>query len=63
VPLEQLRHHTHTSAYVSIRQHTHSIRPHTSVPASPHAPSARDSIRQHTSAYVSIRQHASAYAR
>ena len=39
----------HTSAYVSIRQHTSS---HASSPCS---------MRQHTSAYVSIRQHASAY--
>jgi hypothetical protein len=50
----------HTSAYVSIRQHTpysaaaslNTCVRHTSVYVS---------IRQHTSAYVSIRQHTSAY--
>jgi hypothetical protein len=40
----------HTSAYVSMRQHT-----------SAHCVSAYVSIRQHTSAYVSIRQHTSAH--
>jgi hypothetical protein len=46
----------HTSAYVSIRQHT-SFGRNSSLLFSP--PSY--SIRQHTSAYVSIRQHPSAY--
>ena len=43
----------HTSASVSILQHT---RQHTSAYVS-----IRVSIRQHTSAYVSVRQHTSAY--
>ncbi len=44
----------HTSAYVSIRQHT------SASCRSFHLGSAYVSIRQHTSAYVSIRQHTSA---
>ncbi len=54
----------HTSAYVSIRQHTSayvSIAPAWgAAPAAEHT-SAYVSIRQHTSAYVSICQHTSAY--
>jgi hypothetical protein len=45
----------HTSAYVSIRQHTSAYRMH--IYASRMHTSAYVSIRQHTSAYVSIRQH------
>jgi hypothetical protein len=62
--------HQHTSAYVSIRQHTQphnapapaapSAQPHTCVSIRQHS-SAFVSIRQHTSAFVSIRQHTSAY--
>jgi hypothetical protein len=44
-------HLAHTSAYVSIRQHTSAFC------RSSHTWRARKSIRQHTSAYVSIRQH------
>ncbi len=45
----------HTSAYVSIRQHTSAcVCPHTTASSLP------VSISQHTSAYVSIRQHTSA---
>jgi hypothetical protein len=62
----------HTSAYVSIRQHTSAWRQaHCSSPRlgtelqglaySDLHTSAYVSIRQHTSAYVSIRQHTSAY--
>jgi hypothetical protein len=55
-------HWQHTSAYVSIRQHTHtsayvSIRHHRLAHLGVHW-----QLRQHTSAYVSIRQHTSAYA-
>ncbi len=45
-------HLLHTSAYVSIRQH--SIRQHASSLPPPSTPPAYVSIRQHTSAYVSI---------
>ena len=49
-----LRLHTkHTSAYVSIRQHTSVLM------LQYMCPSCCDCIRQHTSAYVSIRQHTS----
>ena len=53
----------HTSAYVSIRQHTASCQSRTSLRSSYLLPitSAYVSIRQHTSASVSICQHTSAY--
>ena len=61
----------HTSAYVSIRQHTNllgklgSLRHDLDVEGKDEREvlhtSAYVSIRQHTSAYVSIRQHTSAY--
>jgi hypothetical protein len=46
----------HTSAYVSIRQHTSCSRCTCSL-----CSLSLTCIRQHTSAYVSIRQHTSAY--
>ncbi len=50
----------HTSAYVSIRQHTSYLR--VLHPPDAHTPPRISSLRrQHTSAYVSIRQHTSAY--
>jgi hypothetical protein len=49
----------HTSAYVSIRQHSYCTKLRTF--CTEHT-SAYVSIRQHTSAYASIRQHTSAYA-
>ncbi len=57
----------HTSAYVSIRQHTSAYAAPLpagarSVPAWRQHTSAYVSIRQHTPAYVSIRQHTPAYA-
>ncbi len=64
--LRRARHgHLHTSAYVSIRQHTLaedtsayvSIRQHTSAYVS----IRQHTIRQHTSVHVIIRQHTSAY--
>jgi hypothetical protein len=54
----------HTSAYVSIRQHTSVASASALGLASlPPPPDASVCIRQHTSAYVSIRQHTSAYVR
>jgi hypothetical protein len=49
----------HTSAYVSIRQHTAGVQLARDSITCKHT--SYVSIRQHTSAYVSIRQHTSAY--
>jgi hypothetical protein len=49
--------HLHTSAYVSIRQHTSAYVGDTPNPPPHLHTSAYISIRQHTPAYVSIRQH------
>jgi hypothetical protein len=51
----------HTSASVSIRQHTSAYACRSCTAQSRILSSAYVSIRQHTSAYVSIRQHTSAY--
>jgi hypothetical protein len=45
----------HTSAYVSIRQHTHPS--HHCTQPEPRQVPRRGALSQHTSAYVSIRQH------
>ena len=57
VPLEQLRHHTHTSAYVSIRTAYVRIHQYLRHHTRRQRRTAYASIRQHTSAYVNIRQH------
>jgi hypothetical protein len=54
--------HLHTTAYVSIRQHTSAEESRRASALSPRCyPPADGRIRQHMSAYVSIRQHTSAY--
>ncbi len=58
---ERRLHCHHTSAYVSIRQHTSAYGRVTERRLHCHHTSAYVSIRQHTSAYASIRQHTSAY--
>ncbi len=51
----------HTSAYVSIRQHTSSIRQHTRIREADLQQRREALVEQSTSAYVSIRQHTSAH--